>query len=120
MFHLASVVVPGLALLWFAGRRIQLALGLAICLMVPILVEAVSTQATGRDFFGVLRVKELPREDLVLMQHGTTVHGTRTGEKFELLSYFRRNGPFGRAFAVIAKRPLPTATRGIGTLFRTP
>ena len=116
VFRVASVAVPGLVLLWFAGRRTRLALGLAICLAVPILVEALGTQATGRDFFGVLRVKELPGDDLVVMQHGTTVHGvqgTRAGEEHEPLSYFRRNGPFGRAFAIIAQRPVPIATIGV-------
>ena len=37
----------------------------------------------------------------------------RTGEDDEPLSYFRRNGPFGRVFAIIAQRPVPTATIGV-------
>lgn len=113
VFHVASVAVLGLVLLWFAGRPTRLALGLAICLALPILVEALSTEAMGRDFFGVLRVKELPREERVVMQHGTTVHGvqsTRAGEEHEPLSCFRRNGPFGRACAIIAQRSVPVTT----------
>ena len=116
VFGIAAFVVPGIALFWFAERRTRLALGLAACLALPIMVEAAGTQATARDFFGVLRVKLLPGEDLVVLQHGTTVHGvqsTRAGEEFTPLSYFRRTGPFGRAFATLAKRPVPISTVGV-------
>ncbi len=114
--RLAAVMVPGLVLFWFARRRTRLALGLAVCLAIPILGEASGTQLTACDFFGVLRVKQLTREELVVLQHGTTLHGMqsmRKGEELTPFAYYRRAGPFGRAFAALAKRAVPISTVGV-------
>ncbi len=113
---IAAAMVAGLALLWFAGRRTRLALGLAVCLALPILVEASGTQVTTRDFFGVLRVRQLPGEELVLLQHGTTVHGVqglRAKEELTPMGYYRPAGPFGRMFAALSKRTQPIAAVGV-------
>jgi len=63
-------------------------------------------------------VRSLPDEDLVVLQHGTTVHGmqsTRPGEELMPLLYYDRAGPFGRAFAAFGKRALPiTAVSVLG------
>ncbi len=101
--------------LWSAGLVIAaaavLACGLAALLhsAAPVTMPIIRMRATP------VAVSERLRWVVLAF---VPVHGTRTGEKFEPLSYFRRNSPFGRAFVVIAKRPLPTATIdviGLGT-----
>jgi hypothetical protein len=65
-----------------------------------------------RSFFGVHRVRRLPDEDLVVLQHGTTIHGmqsTRAGEELTPAGYYDGLGPFGRAFAVLRRRTSPIA-----------
>ncbi len=114
-FRIAAIVVPGAALLWFAARRIRLTLGLAACLALPIL-EAANTQVTVRDFFGVLRIVQIPADEVVILQHGTTVHGVqgkRIGEDMTPLGYYDRAGAFGRVFAALAKRPTPISSVGV-------
>jgi hypothetical protein len=112
----ALVVLPGATLLWFARRRIRLSLALVGCLLVPMLVDASQTAVTARSFFGVLRVKQIAGEDLVLLRHGTTIHGvqsTRPGEELTPLSYYHSVGPFGRLFAALARRTKPLAAVGV-------
>ena len=82
----ASIVVPGVALLWFAKRRVRLAIALAGFLLFPAFIDASDTLNMTRSFFGVHRVRRLPNEDLVVLQHGTTIHGmqsTRPGEELD-------------------------------------
>ena len=92
--RVASIVVPGAALLWFAKRRVRLAMALAGFLLFPALMDASDTLIMTRSFFGVHRVRRLPNEDLVVLQHGTTVHGmqsTRPGEELTPLGYYDRS-----------------------------
>jgi hypothetical protein len=119
--RVASIVVPAAALLWFAKRRMRLALALAGFLLFPALVDASDTLIMARSFFGVHRVRRLPNEDLVVLQHGTTIHGmqsTRPGEELTPLGYYDSAGPFGRIFAALGRRESPITTvsvLGLGT-----
>jgi hypothetical protein len=118
----AATLLAGAVLLWFAGRRIPFALVLAGCLIAPALADLANTPVVARSFFGVHRVRLLPAEDLVALQHGTTMHGmqsTRPGEELTPLGYYDRAGPFGRLFAALAQRGAPGAgavgVLGLGT-----
>ncbi len=119
--RVASIVVPGVALLWFAKRRVRLAMALAGFLLFPALVDVSDTLIMTRSFFGVHRVRRVPNEDLVVLQHGTTIHGmqsTRSGEVLTPLGYYDGTGPFGRIFAVLGRRASPITTvseLGLGT-----
>jgi hypothetical protein len=119
--RVASIVVPGAVLLWFAKRRVRLAMALAGFLLFPALVDASDTLIMARSFFGVHRVRHLPNEDLVVLQHGTTVHGmqsTRPGEELTPIGYYDRTGPFGRIFASLGRRATPitaVSVLGLGT-----
>lgn len=112
----AAVVLPGAALLWFIKRRARLAMALAGFLLFPMLVDATNTVTVSRTFFGVHRVRRLPGEDLIILQHGTTVHGmqsTRKGEELTPIGYYDQSGPFGRMFAALARRSAPSAAVGV-------
>ena len=112
----AAIVLLGVALVWFARRRLRLALGLAMGFAVVHLVDLASTQVTMRSFFGVLRVQQVPQDDLIVLRHGTTVHGmqsTRSGEELMPFGYYHRAGPFGRFFAAIAQRNEPLIAVGV-------
>jgi hypothetical protein len=119
--RIASIVAPGVALLWFAKRRVRLAMALACFLLFPALIDASDTLIMTRSFFGVHRVRRLPNEDLVVLQHGTTVHGmqsTRPGEELTPVGYYDRTGPFGRIFAAFGRRASPitaVSVLGLGT-----
>ena len=119
--RVVSIVAPGAALLWFAKRRVRLAMALAGFLLFPALVDASDTLIMARSFFGVHRVRRLPNEDLVVLQHGTTVHGMqsiRPGEELTPVGYYDRTGPFGRLFAALGRRALPitaVSVLGLGT-----
>jgi hypothetical protein len=116
--RIASIVVPGAALLWFARRRIRLALAMAGFLLFPALVDLSDSLVLTRSFFGVHHVRRLPGEDLVALQHGTTIHGmqsTRPGEELLPIGYYDGAGPFGRLFAVLHRRTTPiTAVNVLG------
>ncbi len=115
--RLAATLLAGAVLLWFSGRRAPFALLMAGCLLVPGLVGFdADTPVVARGFFGVHRVRLLPAEDLVALQHGTTMHGlqgTRPGEELTPFGYYHRAGPFGRVFAALARRPEPVSAVGV-------
>ena len=115
------IVLPAAALLWFSTRRLRLAFGLVGCLLVPALVDASDAVAIARSFFGVIRVERQPAQDLVVMRHGTTIHGvesTRPNEALMPLGYYNSAGPFGRFFAALERQHRPTTAVevvGLGT-----
>ena len=114
--HAAAVLLPGAVLLWFVGRRAQLALALGGFLIVPPLADLPNTPVVARGFFGVHRVRLLPADELVVLQNGTTLHGvqsTRPGEELTPFVYYHRDGPFGRLFEVLARRPTPVTAVGV-------
>jgi len=106
--NVASFAVPGMALLWFARRRVRLAMALASFLLFPAFVDASGALMMARSFFGGHRVRSLPDEDLVVLQHGTTVHGmqsTRPGEELMPLLYYDRAGPSAELSLRLANGP---------------
>lgn len=114
--RLAGGIVAAAGLLWFARRRVRLALALAVCLLMPIGFDAAGSKQIVRTFFGVLRVRLIPASDLVVVQHGTTAHGMqglRDGEALTPLGYYRRDGAFGRFFAALDAQGAPEASVGV-------
>ncbi len=98
----ASIIIPFAGLLWFSTRRVRLAFALAGLFLLPATITATSTLASVRSFFGIYRVRSLPAERAVALQHGTTMHGLQSllpGEERTPLGYYERSGPFGRLFA---------------------
>lgn len=114
--RLAGGAVAAAGLLWFARRRVRLALALAACFLMPIGFDAAGSKQIVRTFFGVLRVRPIPSSDLIVVQHGTTAHGMqglRDGEALTPLGYYRRDGAFGRFFGVLDAQGLPAASVGV-------
>lgn len=114
--RIGTFVLAGAALLWFARRRVRLALAVAACFLIPTMAALFQTEVTARSFFGVHRVVQRPQEQLVLLGNGTTIHGvqgTRPGEELVPYGYYHRGGPFGRFFDAVARRPRPVADVGV-------
>jgi hypothetical protein len=100
-----TYVVPALALLNFSPRRWRFALGISVCLLVPIIAGSSATIATCRSFFGIYRVMALDEGHARLLMDGTTLHGAESllpGEENLPLTYYSHAGPFGRFFASFA------------------
>ena len=58
-----------------------------------------------RNFFGVVSVKDSPKEEFRMMFHGSTVHGRQRisrRDECEPLDYYHRRGPMGDLFRVKA------------------
>jgi hypothetical protein len=115
----ATLMLTAVALLKFSEHRWRFALGVAACLLVQQATEWSGTLSTARSFFGVYRVKLVEDGALKVMQHGTTLHGiesTRPGEGAIPLSYYNREGPFGRFFEAISNRSvMRVGVIGLGT-----
>jgi hypothetical protein len=102
-----AFVLPGVALLNFSSRPLRFALALAAWLFVPQLISLHDSLLTARSFFGVYRVSADERDQITVFTHGTTVHGaesTRPGEETIPLTYYSREGPFGRFFRAAGGR----------------
>jgi hypothetical protein len=83
------------------------------------LAAASNTLATTRSFFGVNRVRLIGDGTIRVLQQGTTVHGAESaipGRETEPLSYYSREGPFGRFFDALAgRRAKRVGVIGLGT-----
>jgi hypothetical protein len=84
-------------------RPLRFALSLGAVLIAAALVTGVgrTTLHAERNFFGVLRVISDHHRDVHSFLHGSTVHGrqiTTPGRRCEPVSYYHREGPFGRIF----------------------
>ncbi len=100
-----GIFIPALALMSFSARRWRFALGIATCLLVPVMTESADTIATYRSFFGIYRIVMMDQGHTRLLLHGTTLHGAESllpGEETLPLSYYSHEGPFGRFFAAFA------------------
>lgn len=101
-----SVLVVGLPLFIaypLRRRPLRFALALGAVIIAGALVTGVgrTTLHAERNFFGVLRVLTDHNRSLHSFLHGSTVHGrqiTTPGHRCEPLSYYHREGPFGRIF----------------------
>jgi hypothetical protein len=103
----AALTAAALALLHFSKRRLRFALGVAACLLIAHIAGASDTLATARSFFGVYHIRLVGAGSMLVLQHGTTIHGVeslRRGEETVPLGNYTREGPFGRFFAAIAGR----------------
>lgn len=116
---LFGFIVPGLALLNFSPRRWRFALGIAAILLAPAAAGSGDTIATYRSFFGIYRVVVIDNGNARLLMHGTTTHGAESllpSEEKLPLTYYSREGPFGRFFAALASHSIRNvAVVGLGT-----
>jgi hypothetical protein len=102
-------------------RRFGLALGVVILSGVWFTPGTSQILFTGRNFFGVLKVKdaEVNQKHFHVLVHGATVHGSQSldpDQRREPLSYYYRTGPLGQVFAAFAAKDLPeVGIVGLGT-----
>lgn len=73
-----------------------------------------------RDFFGILKVLQDPKDGYHLLYHGTTLHGAQSlnpARRSEPLAYYHRTGPLGQVFTAFSRKPSKTqvAIIGLGT-----
>jgi SAM-dependent methyltransferase len=119
---LVGYVVPAMALLYSYARRWRFALGIAICLVVPMTTGPGDIVTTLRSFFGVYRVALTDNGQTHLLRSGTTLHGAESllpGEENLPMTYYSHDGPFGRFFAALdpnAVRHVAVIGLGAGTL----
>lgn len=84
-------------------RPLRFALSLGAVILAAMLMAGVgrTTLHAERNFFGVLRVVSDDHRNVHSFLHGSTVHGrqnTSPGRRCEPVSYYHREGPFGRIF----------------------
>ena len=107
-FTMAIFCVPylvlALTLVNFSQRRWRFAIAVALVFLFPLRSQTTwKLIAAERSFFGVYRVEmasDAQAPTLVLM-NGTTLHGAkslRPGEATLFMTYYTREGPFGRFF----------------------
>lgn len=115
--------VASVACAAFVRRPIRLALGVAVLF---VLLESFSAPQTrvlhqSRNFYGVLRVIDLPELKVHRLQHGTTTHGVQILDELRPvrrlpLAYYFPTGPIGQVFMLAAQRGHhpPVAVVGLG------
>jgi hypothetical protein len=104
-------------------RPLRFALSLGAVIIAAALVTGVgrTTLHAERNFFGVLRVLSDRDRNLHSFLHGSTVHGrqsTTPERQCEPLSYYHREGPFGRILTEFRKgrcADLKIAIIGLGS-----
>jgi hypothetical protein len=105
LLMVAGFVIPALVLLNFSPRRWRFALGVGACLLAPVATGSGGIIATERSFFGVYRVSVIDHGTAHQLTNGITLHGAESllpGEEDVPMSYYSREGPFGRFFATMA------------------
>lgn len=122
LMMVAGYVMPAIILLNFSPRRWRFALGVAACLLVAAAAGSSDVIATERSFFGVYRVSVIDHGTAHQLTNGITLHGAESllpGEADIPMSYYSREGPFGRFFAAMAQgsiRRVGVIGLGAGTL----
>lgn len=103
-------------------RPLRFALSLGAVIIAAALVTGVgrTTLHAERNFFGVLRVMSDHHRNVHSFLHGSTVHGrqiTTPGRRCEPVSYYHREGPFGRIFTQFqnSNKAANIAVIGLGT-----
>jgi hypothetical protein len=105
---LPRYMIPALLLLWFSERQLRFALGVAVCVGIPVVGSYLDTELTARSYYGVYRVRLADDGQTRVLIHGTTVHGVESllpGEARLPLGYYSHAGPFGRFFASLPASP---------------
>ncbi len=109
----------------FVGRRIRLALGIAVLFAIASLVPSQigARLDAERNFFGTKLVVTTPSGNLHEFIHSGTVHGiesTQHGLQTKPLAYYSREGPLGEIFSVARSRGrtqrVGVVGLGIGTI----
>jgi SAM-dependent methyltransferase len=124
------LVVPasGLAVYVAATHRrrpARFALGVGAVLLAGGLSEGIEGRVLlrERNFFGVVRVTDVPEGSFHRLWHGRTLHGQQSfapGREREPLTYFSRSGPVGQVFEAFhageARRRVGVLGLGTGSL----
>jgi len=111
-----AVVLPSIFLIRYFRGGAFLVPGLIGLLIVPLISNLARAEYSTRSFFGTYRVVRLHGEDLLALQHGTTLHGLRSlrpGGETVPLGYYARSGPFGQLFAALHDTAAPLGQVGI-------
>ena len=105
-----GLVIMGLVVYSFAARPFRFALGIAALFVGgSFLFHSENVLLRARSFFGAYKVVASPDKDVMLLMHGTTIHGaefTDPARWTEPLTYYHRQGPLGQLF-----RAYPSAAR---------
>lgn len=113
----------GCSAIWvftFRKRAIRLALGVgALLIACTGLIRTPEVLHTERSFFGTLTVTR-PQEDVHVLMHGTTIHGSQRvtpGQRTVPQSYYAPPGPVGQLFRSLRQRKedLRVGVVGLGT-----
>jgi hypothetical protein len=122
------MIASGLAIYVAATHRkrpARFALGVGAVLLAGGLSEGIDGRVLFRErnFFGVVRVTDVPEGQFHRLWHGSTLHGQQSfapGREREPLTYFNRSGPVGQVFEAFyegkARRSVAILGLGIGTL----
>jgi hypothetical protein len=112
-------LIPALVMMSFRRRRLRFALGVAVCLITPVLMLSSQSSAKYRSFFGVYKIGTSDDGLARTLAHGTTMHGAASlvpGEEASPTVYYSRQGPFGRFFAKLASQDIRrVGIVGLGT-----
>jgi hypothetical protein len=115
--------VPLIALFFLRRRRLTLALGLGVVLLVGDFVDARNDNRIlqRRSFFGVLQVtRDTTTPGYTELRHGTTLHGRQSldpARSQEPVAYYHRGSPIALVMAELDRRSpaLHVAVIGLGT-----
>ncbi|MCA3566879.1 spermidine synthase, partial [Bradyrhizobium sp.] len=115
-------LLPALVLVKFSQRRWRFGIAVALLLLFQLMPQKSGKQvAAERSFFGVHKVELIDDAEApaLLLMNGTTLHGAkslRPNEATQPLTYYSKEGPFGRFFAVLSPVKLrQVAVIGLGT-----
>jgi hypothetical protein len=106
-FAFVLTILFGVALFSFRGRPLRFGLALAAVFGAGLVRESLGANRSTvldaeRSFFGVYRVARDAEANLILLYHGTTLHGAQSldaARRLTPLTYYHPNGPAGDVFA---------------------
>lgn len=118
-----GLVIMGLFVYSFAARPIRFALGIAALFVGgSLLYHSENVLLRDRSFFGAYKVVASPDEDVMVLMHGTTIHGAQFTDPArwrEPLTYYHREGPLGQLFGAYPSaqrfRHVGAVGLGVGT-----
>ncbi len=104
VFSKALLFASALAVFSFSIRPLRFGAGMAVLIYLGLASSAsgtLHTLETDRNFFGVKKIQSQKSPDLVLLRHGTTIHGAQQINSAlwrEPISYYNKDGPVGTVF----------------------
>lgn len=118
------LLAAALILLFFHGRPLPFAVGIAILLFAGQAFDlSKTTLLRERSFFGILTVELFDEAEIRVLRHGTTVHGSQSIDALysrEPLTYYGRKGPLGQVIAALNSegrlKHIGAVGLGVGTI----